>query len=148
MDDMDKLLGTRQDFLLGRWLAAARRNGITEQESDLYEFNARDLITLWGDKNSPLHEYSNRQWAGLIKGFYKPRWEMFFEGLSKSMVNKEPFDNKAFESKVKDWEWAWVNKHDKYAATVSGNSVAVAGKLFKKYDLKIETTYQQVLSGR
>ena len=148
MDDMDELAATRKDFLLGRWINEARANGITPQESDLYEFNARDLITLWGDKNSPLHEYSNRQWAGLIKGFYKPRWEMFFEGLSKSMVNKEPFDNKAFESKVKDWEWAWVNKHDKYAATVSGNSVAVAGKLFKKYDLKIETTYQQVLSGR
>jgi alpha-N-acetylglucosaminidase len=142
MDDMDELLGTRKDFLLGKWLNDARANGITPKESDLYEFNARDLVTLWGGRNSPLHEYSNRQWSGLIKGFYKPRWEMFFAGLNQSLVNKQPFDNAAFENKVKDWEWAWVNKHNKYSGIVAGNSVEVAERLFKKYDLKIEEAYK------
>ena len=142
IDDMDELLGTRKDFLLGKWLNDARANGITPKESDLYEFNARDLVTLWGGKNSPLHEYSNRQWAGLIKGFYKPRWQMFFTGLNQSLVNKQPFDGAAFENKVKDWEWAWVNKHDKYLGIVTGNSVEVAQKMFKKYDVKIEEAYK------
>jgi alpha-N-acetylglucosaminidase len=142
MDDMDELLGTRKDFLLGKWLNEARANGITQQESDLYEFNARDLITLWGDKNSPLHEYSNRQWAGLIKGFYKPRWEMYFEGLNHSLINKSPFDSNAFENKVKDWEWNWVNKHDTYPDKITGNSVEVAERMFEKYDKKIEGAYR------
>jgi len=142
MNDMDELLGTRKDFLLGKWISDARANGITQQESDLYEFNARDLVTLWGGKDNPLHEYSNRQWNGLIKGFYKPRWEMFLAGLNQSMLNKAPFDNDAFQNKVKDWEWAWVNKHDRYSDKVMGNPVEVAEQLFKKYNIKIEEAYK------
>jgi alpha-N-acetylglucosaminidase len=142
MDDMDELLGTRKHFLLGAWIADARANGITPKERNLYEFNARDLVTLWGNRDSPLHEYSSRQWAGLIKGFYEPRWKMFFEGLHQSIVNKTPFDDAAFENKVKDWEWAWVNRHDKYATTEKGNSVEVANRLFKKYDKTIEKAYE------
>jgi alpha-N-acetylglucosaminidase len=142
MDDMDALLSTRQDFLLGKWINEARSNGITRQESDLYERNARDLVTLWGDRNSPLREYSNRQWGGLIKGFYKPRWQMFFAALDKSLVNKKQFDAKEFENKVKDWEWAWVNQHDKYPAVTSGNSVEVAQKMFNKYYAQIVAAYK------
>ena len=94
MDDMDALLSTRKDFLLGKWIADARANGITTQEKDLYEFNARDQITLWGKKDCPLHEYSNRQWAGLIKGFYKPRWVAYFAALNKSLATGKEFDAK------------------------------------------------------
>src|ERR1019366_4473290 len=118
-----------------------RANGIAPKEQDLYEFNARDLITLWGDKNSPLREYSNRQWAGLIKGFYKLRWEMFFTVINKSMAANTAFDGAAFENKIKDWEWAWVHAHDKYADKVTGNPVDVAEQMFRKYNLIFEKTY-------
>jgi alpha-N-acetylglucosaminidase len=141
MDDMDRLLGTRQDFLLGKWISDARANGITPQESNLYEFNARDLVTLWGGRDNPLHEYSNRQWNGLIKGYYKPRWEMFFDGLKESLAKNTPFDSDAFGNKVKDWEWTWVNGHSQYAATTTGNAVEVAKTLFDKYDKRIEQAY-------
>ncbi|HVS91324.1 MAG TPA: alpha-N-acetylglucosaminidase [Mucilaginibacter sp.] len=135
MDDMDKLLGTRKDFLLGRWIAEARANGITPQEKDLYEFNARDLVTLWGGKNSPLHEYSCRQWSGLIKGFYKPRWEKFF-GYLNSAKGAAP-DMKEFDETVKNWEWQWVNSHSEhYAPAPQGSSVAIAQALYKKYYAK------------
>jgi len=142
MDDMDELLATRKDFLLGKWIHDARANGITPQESDIYEFNARDLVTLWGGRDNPLSEYSNRQWAGLIKGYYKPRWQMFFEGLEQSLINKAPLDTNTFEKKIKDWEWAWVHQHDTYADKVTGNSVEEAKKMFKKYDALIEETYK------
>jgi alpha-N-acetylglucosaminidase len=133
MDDMDELLATRKDFLLGKWLKDARECGITEKESDLYEFNARDLITLWGDKNSPLHEYANKQWSGLIKGFYKPRWQMFFDELRQSLKDNTPFNNNAFEQKVKDWEWNWVNAHDSYQSQPVGDAVVAAQKMYGKY---------------
>ncbi|HEY4197512.1 MAG TPA: alpha-N-acetylglucosaminidase, partial [Mucilaginibacter sp.] len=82
IDDLDKLLLTRNDFLLGRWLEAAKANGKTEAEKRLYEFNARDQITLWGDKNSPLNDYACKQWAGMLTGFYKPRWIHFFDYIN------------------------------------------------------------------
>ena len=85
ISDMDALLATRKDFLLGRWIASARNCGNTAEEKALYERNARDLITLWGDANSPLHEYANRQWSGLLNDFYKQRWQQFFKMLQRSL---------------------------------------------------------------
>lgn len=135
MDDMDALLATRKDFLLGKWINEARAHGITDKEKNLYEFNARDLVTLWGDKESGLREYSNRQWSGLIKGYYKPRWELFFAQVSKSLAAGTPFDAGAFDKQVKDLEWQWVNKHDNaYTDAVKGDAVEVSKQLFTKYN--------------
>ena len=142
MDDMDELLATRKDFLLGKWLKDARECGITDRESDLYEVNARDLITLWGDKNSPLHEYANKQWSGLVKGFYKPRWQMFLDGLGRSLLENKPFDNNSFEQKVKDWEWGWVNNHEVYSSIPVGSPVGEALRMFGKYDKVVEAAYE------
>lgn len=142
MDDLDALLATRKDFLLGKWINEARANGITEKEKNLYEFNARDLVTLWGDKESGLREYSNRQWAGLIKGYYKPRWELYFTQLNKALATGTPFDDKAFDKQVKDWEWSWVNRHDNaYTDITEGNPVEQAKALFVKYKEVIEQAY-------
>ncbi|MDB4919699.1 alpha-N-acetylglucosaminidase [Mucilaginibacter sp.] len=142
MDDIDALLNMWQDFLLGKWINEARANGVTDEEKNLYEFNARDLITLWGDKESGLREYSNRQWAGLIKGYYKPRWELYFSQLDKAMTSNTPFDDKAFDKQVKDWEWQWVNKHgNAYPDLIKGNAIEQAKLLFAKYNSIIQQSY-------
>ena len=133
LDDMDRLLATRRDFLLGKWIKEARDNGITPAEKDLYELNARDVITLWGDKESGLREYSCRQWSGLIAGYYKPRWELFFKTLDASLSAGAEPDLKAFDAAVKDWEWKWVNSHDPYDAQEKGDAVSVATELYNKY---------------
>jgi alpha-N-acetylglucosaminidase len=133
ISDMDQLLATRKDFLLGPWIADARRCGITQEEKALYEKNARDLITLWGDANSPLHEYSCRQWSGLLNDFYKPRWEQFFAKLKTAMQSGKPVDIMDFEKQVSQWEWNWVNEQKSYPLMASGKTVAIAKKLYSKY---------------
>jgi alpha-N-acetylglucosaminidase len=133
MDDMDQLLATRTDFLLGKWIADARSCGMDSNEKDLYELNARNLVTLWGDKESELHEYANRQWAGLIKGFYKPRWEQFFEYLRAKVILGARMEMNDFDAAVKNWEWQWVTGRDVYPATPTGNAVEVATALYNKY---------------
>ncbi|MBP1641033.1 MAG: alpha-N-acetylglucosaminidase [Bacteroidetes bacterium] len=133
IDDMDKLLATRTDFLLGKWIADARSCGTTESEKVLYERNARDLITLWGDADSPLHEYSCRQWSGLLNDFYKVRWQKFFAEVEKSMVSGKSMDVVAFDEEIARWEWQWVNEHKNFATQASGNSVVEALRLYKKY---------------
>ena len=137
MQDMDELLNTQKDFLLGKWIQDARNNGITEKEKDLYELNARNLITLWGNKESELHEYSNRQWAGLINDFYKPRWEQFFVYLKKKMADGDRMEMKDFEKSIKVWEWEWVNKHNIFRHIPVGDPVEVALKMYSKYRLLI-----------
>ena len=133
LEDMDALLNTRKEFLLGKWIQDARANGISETEKELYELNARNLITLWGNKESELHEYSNRQWAGLINDFYKPRWEQFFIYLKQKMNNRARMETSDFETAIKDWEWKWVNKHTVYNNLPTGDPVAVSVKMHSKY---------------
>ncbi|MEJ7823161.1 MAG: alpha-N-acetylglucosaminidase C-terminal domain-containing protein, partial [Chitinophagaceae bacterium] len=131
--DMDDLLSTRKDFLLGNWLEASKSWGTNKEERKLYEKNARNLITLWGDKNSRLHEYACKQWSGLLNGFYKKRWEQFFKYIQSEMgKNKEP-DLDHIEQQLKNWEWQWVNGQEFYTTIPKGDAVAKAKALHKKY---------------
>ncbi|HEX6426901.1 MAG TPA: alpha-N-acetylglucosaminidase [Niastella sp.] len=131
--DMDILLATRKDFMLGPWLSTARSHGTTAAEKALYEQNARDLITLWGDANSPLHEYSNRQWSGLLNDFYKPRWQQFFTLLQQSLRTGTEPDLKQFDQTMRTWEWKWVKTQKAFPVAPVGNPVQVAQLIYKKY---------------
>jgi alpha-N-acetylglucosaminidase len=141
ISDMDALLATRKDFMLGPWIAAARSQGSTTSEKDLYEQNARDLITLWGDANSPLHEYANRQWSGLLNDFYKPRWQQFFSMLQQSLQTSKAPDFNAFEQYISQWEWHWVNEHKSFAVEPSSNGIVKALAMYTKYRKVIEQSY-------
>lgn len=141
IDDLDNLLATKKDFLLGQWLNAAKRWELSPAEQGLYERNARNLITLWGDRNSVLHEYSNRQWSGLLKGFYKPRWQQFFAELIDAARRGEKFNPSLFEEKIKEWEWNWVIGRDSYADQPTGDPVSTAKQLWSKYQARITNIY-------
>ncbi len=142
IEDMDNLLATRKDFLLGGWIEAARKCGVTQQEKALYEMNAKDLITLWGNENCPLNEYACRQWSGLMNDFYKPRWQQFFTKLSSSLETGKDFDNASFIKEIKKWEWNWVNERKDYPVAVKGNAVDVSESLHHKYRLIIADSYK------
>ncbi|WP_229216529.1 alpha-N-acetylglucosaminidase [Dyadobacter sp. 3J3] len=142
ISDMDRLLATRKDFLLGPWISDARKWGTNAEEKALYEQNARDLITLWGDANSPLHEYSNRQWSGLLNDFYKVRWQKFFVMLNQSMESKKQPDYKSFEKTISEWEWDWVKTQKDFPVTANGNSIETAIKLHAKYRSKMDAAYR------
>ena len=134
IEDLDTLLATRKDFLLGPWVQDARAWGETEEEKGLYEQNAKDLITLWGAKDNRLHEYSNRQWSGLLNDFYKPRWEQFFKEVNKDWSS---FNQNDFDEKIKDWEWKWVTTRKDYATVPIGHPVEKAIALYHKYRSRI-----------
>lgn len=136
IDDMDRLLATRKDFLLGPWVEGARNCGQTVDEKALYEMNAKDLITLWGDKDCPLNEYACKQWSGLLSDFYKPRWQQFFALMELDIAGKKPLDIDAFVAQIKNWEWKWVNTRKDYPLQPRGDAVAQARQLYHKYWLK------------
>lgn len=142
IDDMDKLMATRKDLLLGSWLNDAKKWGTNEQEKRLYEKNARNLITLWGGKDAVLHEYAYRYWSGLFSGFYKKRWEMFIEDAGRILKTGTEFNQKVFDEKIKDWEWKWVNGTEVYPDQAQGNPVTVAAEMYKKYAARIAKEYK------
>lgn len=86
----DRLLGTRPEFRLGSWTEAARSCGATPAEKDLYEWNARTQITTWGNRECAdrggLRDYANKEWNGLLRDFYYPRWKAWMEALAAQMA--------------------------------------------------------------
>jgi len=139
--DMDELLATRKEFLLGRWTEDARHWATNDQEKALYEFNARNQITFWGGRNSDLHGYAHKQWAGLIKGFYLPRWEMFFKALDDSLAVGKPADFPAIQNQMADWGQQWVHKVEPYPSKPAGDPVEVSLRLLKKYETIYRSAY-------
>jgi len=142
IDDMDRLLATRKDFMLGPWVSAARQWGTNPAEKALYEMNAKDLITLWGDAKSPLNEYACRQWSGLLTDFYKPRWQLFFTRAEQSLKQQSDFNTGLFKEEVSNWEWKWVNQRKDYPTKPQGNPVDVALEMYQKYRKTMGITHQ------
>ncbi len=88
LDDVDDLLSCREEFSFGKWIEDAWRFADTEEEKDLYDYNATALLTIWGPDDEPvIFDYSWREWSGLISGYYKMRWEMFFDMLRDVLEN-------------------------------------------------------------
>ncbi|GJM64371.1 alpha-N-acetylglucosaminidase [Persicobacter diffluens] len=133
MDDVDRLVGTQQAFILGQWIEDARKLGSTVEEKDLFEFNARALVSYWGnesDRNNVLKDYAYKQWSGLITDYYKKRWLIFFEHTLANFDKKniEPLD-------FVDFSEQWAKKKAHFPAKAQGNSIEVAKALIQKYKI-------------
>ena len=85
----DSLLATRTEFRLGHWTQAAINCGTTPDEKRLYEWNARVQITTWGNRycadTGGLRDYAHKEWQGLLRDFYYPRWKAWFDALTAQM---------------------------------------------------------------
>lgn len=142
--DVDKLVATRSDRLLGKWIEDARAFGINEAEAAYYERNARNILTTWGEKGIWLNEYANRTWAGLTSGYYYKRWEMFIQDLDASLRDNGPFDAEAFHAKVTEFEWQWTQQSEKYTAQPAGDAFAIAEELYQEYHESIRQSSRDI----
>lgn len=133
MKDLDALLATRKEFLLGRWIDDARAYGSNESESDKFEQNARNLVTLWGDKDCGIHDYAYRHWAGLVSGFYAPRWQRLIDSVTKTAEHGEKFNPETFGKSIREWEWQWTFGKEKYTTEPYGDEIEVCQRVFDKY---------------
>ena len=50
-------------------------------------------------------------------------------------------NKEAFEERMKDWEWQWVNGTEVYSDQSQGNSIMIASKMYHKYNKKIKAVY-------
>jgi alpha-N-acetylglucosaminidase len=135
IQDMDQLLGTNEHFLLGKWITDARKWGTTEARKDFYEWNARSLITMWEPaKKSQLRDYASKQWNGLLRDFYLPRWKIFLDALAESLRENRRLEKRKFLNDLKEFEFQWIHdKRSKYSSQPIGDTLEVAFRLFKKY---------------
>lgn len=129
----DELLGTRPEFMTGTWIDNARQLGTTEEEKGLYEWNAKVQITTWGNRagsEAGLHDYAHREWNGILKDFYAPRWEIYFDYLQQKMDKKSPAEIDFYTI-----EEPWSRQRKDYPFTPQGDVIDTAKRVFAEAGL-------------
>lgn len=86
----DRLLATHPDYNLKLWVDYARAYGQDDVQKNLYESNAKRLITTWGGWQE---DYAARFWAGLVRDYYIPRIQKYFSEEA---------------SELDQWEETWI----------------------------------------
>ena len=114
-----ELVSSFPDMRLGTWIGKARRHGRTAAEKAYFEWNARTLVTLWGDRSGAalLRDYSARSWQGLLEDFYRPRWESFLSRLELSLLTRRECE----PIQAYDEEVPFVYRKKAYSPTPSGD---------------------------
>jgi alpha-N-acetylglucosaminidase len=135
--DLDTLLATRREFLLGVWLGDARQYGATKDDKDLCERNARELLTTWaGEKvdNIPKStDYANRQWAGLVGTFHYTRWQIWLTAMQSALAAGGTIDTKATQRHIREFELEWTRRYDPFPTVPQGDTLEVSRRLWVKY---------------
>lgn len=126
MDLEDRLLASDRFFLLGAWLERVRPWASDSTERARLEFDARSLLTIWGDRQASvdagLHDYGNRDWAGLTRDYYRMRWQRYFQSLDRSLrtgASPRPIDWFSLGDE-------WSHGAQRYSARPAGDSYALA----------------------
>ena len=69
-----------------------------------------------------MHDYADREWSGLLRDLYAPRWAAYFATLDTALGTGEA-------PVAIDWfavDDAWAHRTDRYPVEPSGDPVALA----------------------
>lgn len=145
--DMDRLLATRHEFLLGRWLQDARRWSTNQQEQSKLEWNARRVLTLWGT-GVAIRDYARKEWSGMLDDFYAKRWDWFLREQEQLLILGEGSGTEAFQKDLLIWEDEWADRHDSYSTEPRGDSVDVSRRLWAKYAEEFKPEAVSLTTGK
>lgn len=88
-DDLDALLATRPEYRYETWESRAAAWACDDAERRVLVDNARRILTVWTTpRDTVLDDYAGRLWAGLVGGYYRPRWEAWAQGLSHALYDR------------------------------------------------------------
>ena len=129
MDLQDRLLASNRSFLLGTWLARVPPWASSRAELARLDFDARSILTVWGDREASegagLHDYGNKDWAGLTRDYYRMRWQKYFDALAGSLrtgAPPTPIDWFALGDE-------WSHGAQRYSDQPTGESYALAAQV-------------------
>ncbi|KAG9458243.1 hypothetical protein H6P81_002751 [Aristolochia fimbriata] len=135
--DIDTLLASDGNFLLGTWLESAKKLSVNSAEMKQYEWNARTQVTMWFDNTSTnqskLHDYANKFWSGLLERYYFPRASTFFSYLQKSLRKNKRFQVDKWRREWISYSNKWQAGTEKYPIKAEGDALKLSKALFMKY---------------
>lgn len=151
LKDMDALLSHRSEFCLSRWIGDSHKLAANEAEKKYFDFNARTLITLWGNinKDNILFDYAWREWNGLVGEFYYGRWKIFYDEAISCLEGNKPLkilsttgysERKNYIStplgkRIHEFEMNWIHDYKEYPYPEDKDVVPCAKALIQKWNI-------------
>lgn len=152
LDDMDELLSHRKEFCFSRFICDAHALATDEQEKKYFDFNARTLVTQWGDirdKTFALYDYAWREWSGLIKSYYRVRWTKFYERAvyclehkriffifnGNDYVGRRRYRSYKFGRELNRFEMDWLHDYTEYQPPQTTDVIPSAKKTAAKWGI-------------
>ena len=120
---------------LDKWIEEARSLGVTDEQKDYYEKNARNLITTWGGS---LNDYASRAWAGLLENYYSRRWDIYFDAVIGAAKRGVDLDTDALNEELAAFEQEWVESTTPIQIERDGTLLDTSRRLLEKYEEKIK----------
>jgi alpha-N-acetylglucosaminidase len=137
MDLQEELLGSSRFFLVGAWLGFVAPWASTSAEAARLNYDARSILTTWGDRKASegadLHDYGNKDWAGLTHDYYRVRWQTYFASLDAELSS-------GVSSKPVDWFElgdAWNHDSHPYPSRPHGDAHAIATRIAGALNLDV-----------
>jgi alpha-N-acetylglucosaminidase len=154
--DLDALLATDAAWMLGPWLAKARRLGGGDVDcvgtvvgddvlggscADFMEWNARSQLTTWkptakgAAATGKPDDYARKHWQGLVSDYYAARVGQYLEQALADAAAGAPFDKGAMVRREVRLAYEWqVDVGDgKYPLEAEGDPVEVSNALIAKW---------------
>lgn len=138
----DSLLSTEPSFSVQTWIDAARALGHDRVQKELLEDNARRIVTTWGPRAASeeggLRDYAHREWHGLLRGVYLPRWQRWIEEQTRALATGADTAADTDTADTADIDWfamddAWVRSRTRYRLNPTAQSVPLALALIRKF---------------
>ena len=148
LSDLDALLCNFEEMSFYKWIGDAHKAAANDAEKRLLDESARAILTVWGPyENTYIFDYAGREWAGLIREFYLPRWNLFFDMLEENFGSKrfrlERFYQKndgkpefrfnAFYDSLADRQVDWVKTYREYKTPAAFDSIRQCRAIYNTY---------------
>jgi len=152
LNDLDTLVSTSSDFLLGPWLASARAWGLNASDCNgtilgddtdcahFYEWNARVQLTTWYPTKANASEvpprdtdYARKHWSPLVRDYYGVRASNLLRQALTDAVAKKPLNKIAVAKERAELAYDWTTSQVKYPVKPALNYLQVSKAMQTKY---------------
>lgn len=143
--DLDVLLASDANYLMGHWVADARAWGAAAGNAswaDDLEEEARNQVTVWGVVGSQVSDYAAKNgWSGLVSRYYGSRWDLHTQYVMGAAASGKPVNWTAYGNDLAALEASWLQDRTPFPATPSGDALAAASAALAAYATGVASAY-------
>eukprot|EP01123_Difflugia_compressa_P014230 TRINITY_DN715_c0_g1_i2.p1 TRINITY_DN715_c0_g1~~TRINITY_DN715_c0_g1_i2.p1 ORF type:complete len:538 (-),score=68.55 TRINITY_DN715_c0_g1_i2:92-1501(-) len=143
IDYAERLLASNPNFLLGNWIEDAKSWAKNDNERSIYEFNARNQITLWGPTGQ-INDYASKAWSGLYATYYKRRWSFFIDTVLNAIQENKQFDTDTYDRNILTIEQLWGEQRLPFPTTPTDDTLSIISSIEQSF--ATSTSVYKVLS--